>query len=108
MSLELSFPNLQAQGYRVTSPLSLVYNCIAWAAGDHTQWWWPDDDAFWPTKDRTVTEDVFVKAFATLGYAPAESTNLEVGHDRIALYAKHGRVTHAARQLPSGRWTSTH
>ena len=46
MSLESSFPNLKADGYQVTSPQSLEYNCIAWAAGDNTQWWWPDDDEF--------------------------------------------------------------
>ena len=106
MSVENSFPNLTADGYQVTSPQSLEYNCIAWAAGDHTQWWWPADDAFWPTKDRAVTEAVFVKAFATLGYAPAASEHLESGWDRVARYAQDGRVTHAARQLPNGRWTS--
>lgn len=87
MSVENSFSNLTADGYQVTSPQSLEYNCIAWAVGDHTQWWWPDDDAFWPTKDRAVTEEVFVKAFVTLGYAPAASEHLESGWDRVALYA---------------------
>lgn len=106
MSLEHSFPNLEAHGYRVTSPDSLAYNCIAWAGGDDTQWWWPDDDAYWPNEDRAVVVEVFVTAFATLGYAPAENDTLEAGYDRVALYAKDRRVTHAARQLPNGRWTS--
>lgn len=106
MSVENSFPNLKADGYRVTSPQSLDYNCIAWAAGDNTQWWWPDDDAFWPTANRAVTVEVFVKTFATVGYAPTQSEYLEDGFDRVVLFGKDGRVTHAARQLANGRWTS--
>ena len=106
MSVEISFPNLKADGYQVTSPQSLDYNCIAWAAGDITQWWWPDDDAFWPTKDRAVTVEVFVKVFATLRYAPTESEHLEDGFERVVLFGKDGRITHTARQLSNGRWTS--
>jgi hypothetical protein len=29
---EISFPNLVATGYRVTSPTAAAYNCFAWAA----------------------------------------------------------------------------
>jgi hypothetical protein len=32
--------------------------------------------------------------------------SLESQYEKVALFAKDGRVTHAARQLPSGRWTS--
>jgi hypothetical protein len=106
MSLENAFPNLRAQSYRITSPHSLEYNCIAWAAGDDTQWWWPDDDGYWPNEDRIATVEAFVKAFATLGYTPVDTQTGEPVSDRVALYAKEGRVTHAARQLASGRWTS--
>ena len=106
MSLESSFTSLEADGFRVTSPDSLEYNCIAWAAGDETHWWWPDDDAFWPINHRGATIEVFVRAFATLGYLPAEGEMLEDGFDRVAIYAKDGRVTHAAGQLSNGGWTS--
>ena len=106
MSVENSFPNLKAGAYHATSPQSLDYNCMAWAAGDDGQWWWPDDDAFWPTTDRAATVAVFVKAFATLGYTPTESEHIEDGFERVALFAKDSRVTHAARQIPNGRWTS--
>ena len=30
----------------------------------------------------------------------------EAGYVKVALYAKDGKWTHAARQLESGRWTS--
>ena len=50
--------------------------------------------------------DGLVAAYATLGYAPASSEEPEAGFDRVALFAKNGMPTHAARQLPNGRWTS--
>jgi hypothetical protein len=40
------------------------------------------------------------------GYEPCTSSNIEVGHEKIALYTKDGFVKHAARQMDSGRWTS--
>jgi hypothetical protein len=37
--LEALFPRLRGTAYRITSPASEVYNCIAWAAGDTEHWW---------------------------------------------------------------------
>jgi hypothetical protein len=48
-----------------------------------------------------------VAAFATLGYEPCEGEAVEPGWERIALYGTaDGVLTHAARQLLNGRWTS--
>jgi len=33
------FPRLTAARYRVTSPATTDYNCVAWAAGDTEHWW---------------------------------------------------------------------
>jgi hypothetical protein len=41
--LEKLFPALLGSGYQVTSPRDEAYNCIAWAAGDTTDCWWPAD-----------------------------------------------------------------
>lgn len=107
MSLESSFPNLSVDGFEVTSPASLDYNCIAWAAGEDDRWWWPEGDAFWPAgTERTCAVRAFIRAYATLGYEPCDSGDRERGWEKIALYAKEGCVTHAARQLPSGTWSS--
>jgi len=98
--------------FRVTSPPSRDYNCIAWAAGDTRHWWWPDVDAdddtlFWPPGvPLEETVDAFVAAFATLGYTPCSRDEAEAGFEKAALFARAGVPTHAARQLPSGRWTS--
>ena len=40
--IEDLFPKLRGKAYQVTSPRNEAYNCIAWAAGDTTDWWWPD------------------------------------------------------------------
>jgi hypothetical protein len=110
--IEVIFPGLRTGSYHVTSPATDEYNCIAWAAGDTAQWWWPDPDpdavVFWPPGvPRERTRDAFVAAFASLGYAACEGEGPEAGYEKIALFADaEGRPTHAARQLPGGRWTS--
>ena len=48
----------------------------------------------------------FVQAFATIGYSPCPDGSLEAGWEKVALYATDEGPTHAARQLPTGRWTS--
>lgn len=107
-------PNLSVDDYIVTSPLDRRYNCIAWAAGINTRWWWPDpfDLGTWPTGvPRTVTISAFIDAYRTLGYAPCADGTYVVGKEKVALFAirdASGQLdpTHAALQLPDGRWTS--
>jgi hypothetical protein len=46
-------------------------------------------------------------ALATVGYSTCENGMLESGFEKIAVYAySEAEYTHAARQLPSGNWTS--
>ncbi len=111
--IELLFPKLQAAPYGITSPPNRDYNCIAWAAGDVTAWWWPkldpeDDVGHWPAGiPDEETLDAFLTAFATLGYLRCDSDSYEPGYEKVALFATPaGVATHAARQLPGGRWTS--
>lgn len=108
-SLEEIFPNLAGSRYLVTSPATPKYNCIAWAAGDDGRWWWPDviGHSYWPDDvPREETLSAFRKAFATLGYSPATDPQSEPNVSKIAIFARDGIPTHAARQLPSGQWTS--
>lgn len=107
--LEIAFPELVRTGYAVTSPSTLKYNCIAWAAGEDDRWWWPDavEVSYWPAGvPREVSIPAFVAAFATIGFAPSPDPNLEPGVLKIAIYARSGIPTHASRQLPNGSWTS--
>ena len=109
--LQRTFPGLARGGYRVTSPRDKRYNCIAWAAGDTRNWWWPVPEAkevFWDSGVAPLeTLPAFRDAFARLGYVVCEGDELEAGFEKIALFANNqGIPLHAARQLPSGRWTS--
>jgi len=95
------FPNRHEGNHQVASPSTRRYNCIAWTAGDERRWWWPDSDnlAYWPASvpcEETI--EAFVEAYRTLGYTPCPDGEHEPGHEKVALYALQGVVTHAARQ----------
>ena len=81
-SLEDVFPGLRGQPYQITSPKDHRYNCIAFAAGDDRNWWWPDaaGEDTWPAAvARAETIDAFRDAFATLGYSVCDNDQLEPG-----------------------------
>ncbi len=104
-----AFPalGLEGSGYRRTSPPCWRYNCIAWAAGDSNNWWWPHEDSYWPSKvPIEETLDAFIRAFATLGYSPCREADLQEKFERVAIFANNGKPTHASYQLPSGMWSS--
>ncbi len=109
-NIEELFPRLKKAGYNITSPATVEYNCISWAASDTGALWWPDPQniGYWPDGvPRTETLEAFLKAFETLGYIPCNTEKHEVDFEKIALYIDYnGKPTHAARQLSSGRWTS--
>ena len=99
------FPRLAQTPYSVTSQPTSDYNCIAWAIGADTYWWWPG--RFWPKEvPPMVTRVAFIKAFAEKGYEECDGPDLEDGYEKVCLYEKLGRPTHATRQLPDGNWTS--
>jgi len=109
MPLNLIFPHLADEGYVETSPATPSYNCIAWAAGQTDAWWWPSsmDVHYWPEGvPREETLEAFTLAFASLGFVPSECGDLEPGFEKVALYARDGKPTHAARQQADGAWTS--
>jgi hypothetical protein len=108
--IELVFPRLRGADWRESSKADDLYNCIAWAVGVTTAWWWPvgPDTTFWPEGvPRADTLEAFQTAFATLGYVVCAGEELEPGFQKVALFATaEGAAKHAARQLDSGRWTS--
>jgi hypothetical protein len=113
MDFELIFPKLIGTAYRLTSARDDGYNCIAWAAGDPKNWWWP----YYPSEDKRIvwpdvvpveeTLDAFEALFIWLGYVLCTNEVPEPGVEKIALFASSGGwPTHAARQLSNGKWTS--
>lgn len=114
--IEALFPGLVRDGYVITSPIDPQYNCIAWAAGDQQRWWepvpfnsgqnlgglyWPEGVAPWPTLES------YQQAYETLGYESCFEGDVEDGFEKVAIYVDpQNKPLHAARQLPSGAWTS--
>jgi hypothetical protein len=101
------FPN-SFQTFEPTSPSTYTYNCIAWAAGDDTRWWWPDVDSYWPdTGMKGKSPRHLCRAFETLGYESCDmDATFDPNYDKVALFELDGRMTHAARQLGEDAWTS--
>jgi len=112
MSTEIEglFPRLKTSSYKITSPFDDSYNCIAWAAQETQRKWWPDTMGigYWPIGVvREETLQAFISAYATVGFKPCDSGEVEDGFEKVAIFTDGGgEPTHAARQLPSGRWTS--
>lgn len=101
------FPNLAKTPFEVTSQPDSVYNCIAWAANDNKNLWWPDRFAHWPDGcPRVRTMGAFRKAFETLGYKRSDYSIEFEAFEYIAIFAKADRPEHAARQLADSSWTS--
>jgi hypothetical protein len=102
------FPRLASGSHRVTSPVSKRYNCIAWAAGDDSKWWWPGpnpEEEYWPASTpRVESLDAFQAAFELMGFVPCDNGNLEGGFEKIAIFASQtGDPTHASLQAAAGR-----
>jgi hypothetical protein len=103
------FPGLRGQQFEVTSPKDDDYNCIAWAAGDNHNWWWPssNEEDHWPEGvARVETLNAFRDAFAAIGYVECPHDQLEAGYEKIAVFSLAGKPKHAARQLHTGLWAS--
>lgn len=109
MSFESDFPRLTDRNYRITSPETPDYNCVAWAAGDTEHWWQPGSywlPADWPAEDFGM--GALEQVFLTLGYENCgQDAGLEEHFEKVAIYGASGFLyTHAARQLATGKWTS--
>ena len=107
MWIQKKFPHIRQGGYRITSPASTEYNCIAWATGDTTRWWSTSPGGYyWPNPFGNETMRSLIELFTEMGYEVCTDTQLEDGFEKVALYEKRGKWSHAARQLSSGWWTS--
>ena len=104
--IENTHPNLMETGYEVTSEATKRYNCIAYAAGDESQWWSNTDGYHWPGASRTALIDDLVRVFEEMGYEACTDANKEKGFDKVALFAKGTLWKHAAKQLLGGAWSS--
>jgi len=106
-AIRAGFPRLLGE-FAITSAESDYYNCIAWAAGDTAQCWWPIRGYYWPPEvERQRTVECFVAAFRILGYESCGNAEFETGYEKVAIYVDRlDRPTHMARQLSTEWWTS--
>lgn len=104
------FPNLNESNHNKMSDATREYNCNSWAADDASRRWEPDsmNIYYWPPGvPRELTMEAFIQAYRTIGYEMCDMAEVEVGFEKIVLYADSDKTpTHAAKQLPSGQWTS--
>ena len=102
------FPNLSGEDFKIVGVPTPKYNCIAYAADDPDNWWWPyKHGAYWP-EHATMSENItsLREVFAELGYKECHDSTFEPGYRKVALYEKHGEMQHAASQTPNGKWRS--
>lgn len=72
--------------------------------------YWPNNrDSDWPADLPPISDEreAFKALFVSLGYEECDATDNEAGYERVALYGyDDGELSHAARQLETGRWAS--
>jgi hypothetical protein len=114
--MRADFPALLT--FKRTSTDTWRYNCHAWAADDNARWWQPAPPGikvqlppgvrrFWPKGVGALpTVANYKAAFATRDFKDTAADTLDIGVEKIAIYAMGDIALHTARQLPSGRWTS--
>jgi hypothetical protein len=100
------FPRLTPGSFRITSPATEDYNCVAWAVGVDNNWYEPGIS--WPIPTGyACTEQQLLDFFRLHGFGECAGADLEAEFQKVALYSnQYGTWKHAARQLPSGLWTS--
>jgi hypothetical protein len=109
---ETVFPNLRTSDYRVESPPTERYNCVAHAAGDQNHKWAcpavPEPGYYWPEgAERGDHVEALVSAFVMIGYQVCTDGALEEGYEKVALYVDaDGYWSHVAKQEQDGSWSS--
>ena len=107
--IEVSFPKLVRRvNYDIASPEDFSYNCLAFVAGDRSNWWEPSGSLgfYWPPGfDRDETVETAVKIIAFHGFAEDLDIHGTAHADSVAIYAKGNEWTHFARFI-DGNWKS--
>ena len=104
------FPNSEEEPFIKTSEATHTYNCVAWALGDNTRFYWPKagPEYYWP-KDIPLetTIEAFILLFESVGYSLCKTPDFEEGFEKIAIYIDEDEIpTHVAKPLNNQLWTS--
>jgi hypothetical protein len=118
-SILRAFPNLRGKrNWRLKSPWSDTYQCVAWALCRSDRKWWPlshSEFDWFPGLPRVVPPPMFppvplftpvsylIQGFERVGYAQCATEDFEFGYQKVAIYANQASgATHMARQSISG------
>ena len=108
--LEQSFPRLTEGNYLITSEPSNAYNCVAWALGDTSRFWYDVKikGYYWPPGVGSAdTIEGWKHVFAIHGYHETDSAEFDPAFEKIAIYVDaEGVPNHVARQTDARTWTS--
>lgn len=109
LELEQDCPGLAETEYEIKSPRDPRYNCVAFAVGDTSQFWYEVGirGYYWPPGTPSAdTLEGWLKVFTDHGYTEADDDSLEPEYEKVAIYASPEGPEHVARQKASGVWTS--
>lgn len=114
MEFELShprFPNSYKDPFKVKSPQTTDYNCIAWAVEIEDKDIWPEprpySSKYWPDNiPFEETLEAFIQFYESFGFEVCNNGKFEKKYLKIAIFTKDGIPQHAARQLNESEWTS--
>lgn len=110
LEIQQHFPNLKHTDFVITSPIDFFYNCHAWAAKFDDLVMQPSTNPIygWLTGESSDLLENFVNQFKLLGFTEqTENREVETNVEKIAFYIDDSNeVTHTARQLENGWWTS--
>jgi len=98
--LERDFPRLLTSTYKITSPHDPKYNCVAYAVGDTTHFWYDVQvkGYYWPPGVPSAdTVEGWVKLFTLHGYTETDDASLEPEYEKVAIYASIDGPEHVAR-----------
>jgi len=107
--LEEDCPGLLLTGYTIKSCKDPSYNCVAFALGDLTHYWYDVKvrGYYWPPGMPSAdTVEGWTAVFAVHGYVETEDSGLEPDFEKVAIYVSAECPEHVARQIASGAWVS--
>jgi hypothetical protein len=111
-AIDQLFLRLPPERYNLTSCETEEFNCVGWAAGKPLKWWQAIKAERWHYWPRGVPKVFTIPAYSLAlqkkGFVECGMNgDLEPGFEKVALFIDHRQeFSHAARQLPSGEWTS--
>jgi hypothetical protein len=105
--VEIDFPCLIGKDYDLSDE-DFNYNCLAFALGDHSNWWEPPHGRgqYWPPGfPNDITLKTVEKIIRLHGFTKVLGSGELPGADAIAIYAIGNEWTHFAK-FSDGTWKS--